>query len=282
VNYEWLFSFVAFADRLSFTHAALELHISQPALHVQVKKLAESVGKPLYRKRGRALILTPEGQRLAAFGRSIKQQEQDLLAELYGQSMGPVVLAAGQGAFLYLLGPAIQRFPKDRWPLRLLTLQGRKAVEAVRDARAQLGVAVLDREPADLEVTRLRRVGQIAVMQRHHLLAKRRRLSPADLGGQPLVTAPAGSPHRTMLEHAMAAEDAELAVAVEASGWELMLEFARAGLGIAVVNDFCSVPRGCVSIELRGVAKATYSLVGRETTNEAVLRLRELIVAAAS
>src|SRR5215475_9867837 len=121
MNYDWLFAFVVFAEHRSFTHAARRLHISQPALHVQIRKLAEAVGRPLYRRDGRALSLTPEGLRLAAFGREVAERGRAVLEELRGRPpSGPVVLASGQGAFLYLLGPAIRRFPKDRWPLRLL------------------------------------------------------------------------------------------------------------------------------------------------------------------
>jgi DNA-binding transcriptional LysR family regulator len=277
VNYEWLFSFVTFADKLNFTHAAAELHISQPALHVQIRKLAEEVGRPLYRKHGRSLALSEEGKRLAAYGRSIQEQERDMLGELRGETLGPVVLASGQGAFMHMLGPAIKRFPKERWPLRLLTLRGPETIEAVRDARAHLGVAVLGTQPKDLQVTKVRSVGQVAVMPRSHPLGKRRRLSAGDLHQHALVVAPAGSPHRVMLEHAMKADNATLVVGVEAMGWELMLEFARDGMGIAVVNDFCPVPRGCVGVALRALPRSDYSIVHRKTSNPGVLRLKELI-----
>ena len=55
---EWLEAFVAFAERMSFTHAARDLHISQPALHVQIARLTEALGVRLYRREGRALVLT--------------------------------------------------------------------------------------------------------------------------------------------------------------------------------------------------------------------------------
>jgi DNA-binding transcriptional LysR family regulator len=278
VNHEWLFSFVAFADKLNFTRAAEELHISQPALHVQIKKLSEEIELPLYRRQGRGLVLTPEGARLAAFGRRLKLEEQEVLAELRGEeSTGPVILASGQGAFLYLLGPAIRRFPKERWPLRLLTLKGPEAAQAVRDARAQLGVAVLSEPPADLESVPLRDVGQMAVMPAKHPLAKRRMLRPAHLCSKKLIVAPSNSPHRMMLEQAMRTEEATLSVGVEATGWELMLEFARDGMGIAVVNDLCPIPRGCVAIPMRGLPRATYFLVARQSAHEGVKKLRHLI-----
>jgi DNA-binding transcriptional LysR family regulator len=86
---------------------------------------------------------------------------------------------------------------------------------------------------------------------------------PADLDGESLVVAPAGSPHRSMLAQALATAGARWSVAVEATGWELMIQFARYGLGIAVVNDFCPVPRGFTGVRLGDVPEVTYSVVTR-------------------
>jgi DNA-binding transcriptional LysR family regulator len=202
-----------------------------------------------------------------------------VLEELRGVSVsGPVVLASGQGAFLYLLGPAIRRFPKDKWPLRLVSMSGPEAIEAVREAKAHLCVAGTETPPADLAATPLRSVGQQVVVPGSHRFAKRRSLRAADLAGEPIVVAPAGSPHRTMLQQLMRASGGDLNVAVEATGWELMLHFARYGVGLAVVNDFCPVPRGMVGIPLDGAPEVTYYLIVRGgLTGKGIEAMRDLI-----
>lgn len=264
MNYDRLFSFVVFADHLNFTRAAEALHITQPALHAQIRKLSEDVGVPLYRRDGRAMVLTAEGRRLAAFGREVRACGSDVLAELRGDTnRSPLILASGQGAFLYLLGPAIRRFPKDRWPLRVVAMSGPDTVVAVRDARADVGVAVLGSMPPDLDCRVVRRVGQLVLLPRDHRLSKRRSLKPGDLDGESIVVAPEGSPHRVMISQALATAGARWSVAVEATGWELMIQFARYGLGIAILNDFCPVPRGLVGVRLEGVADVEYHAVTR-------------------
>jgi DNA-binding transcriptional LysR family regulator len=280
MNYDWLLAFAVFAEHRSFTHAARQLHLSQPALHVQIRKLTEAIGRPLYRREGRALVLTPEGLRLAAFGREVAERGRAVLEELRGQPpSGPVVLASGQGAFLYLLGPAIRRFPKERWPLRLASMPGPDAIAAVRDARAHLCVVAVDRPPADLEATRLRAVGQHVVLPRTHRLARRRALRPADLAGEPLVVAPEGSPHRAMLQQLLRGAGREPLVAVEATGWELALHFASYGVGLAVVNDFCPAPRGMIAIPLQGAPAVTYHALARAgLASPGAEALRRLIV----
>jgi DNA-binding transcriptional LysR family regulator len=117
--------------------------------------------------------------------------------------------------------------------------------------------------PRDLEPLALRSVGQKVVLPSAHPLAARRSLRPADLAGEKMVVAPAGSPHRVMLEQALTAAGAALQVAVEATGWELMLQFARYGVGLAVVNDFCPEPKGMAGVPLAGVPSITYYLIGR-------------------
>ena len=284
VNYERLFSFVVFAEHLNFTRAAETLHITQPALHAQIRKLSDEVGVPLYRRAGKTLVLTTEGQELAAFGREVQARGHEVLAELRGgDARRPLVLASGQGAFLYLLGPALVRFPKERWPLHLVTMSGPDAIAAVRDARADVGVTALRNEQRaklpDLDSRTVRRVGQIVLLPRGHRLSRRRVLTPKDLHAESLIVAPEGSPHRVMLSQALAAAGVDWSVAVEATGWELMIQFVRYGLGIAVVNDFCPVPRGFVGVELSGVPDVEYFVVTRPgRSREAVDTLVRMIV----
>ncbi|MFC0532151.1 helix-turn-helix domain-containing protein [Phytohabitans kaempferiae] len=59
VSSDALSAFAVFAEHLNFTRAAAELHISQPALHVKVAKLARALDRPLYHRSGRRLGLIP-------------------------------------------------------------------------------------------------------------------------------------------------------------------------------------------------------------------------------
>lgn len=65
-------SFAVFADHRNFTSAAAALNITQPSLHVKVRKLAAALGTALYERDGRTLVLTPAGERVAAFARDTR------------------------------------------------------------------------------------------------------------------------------------------------------------------------------------------------------------------
>src|SRR6202012_534558 len=110
---EWLEAFAAFAEHESFTRAAVVLHLSQPALHVQGKKLAPALGGTLYPREGQRLVLPADGRRVAAFGREVMGRTRELADELSSRGpTAPVVLAAGEGAYLCLLGGGIR---ECRW-----------------------------------------------------------------------------------------------------------------------------------------------------------------------
>jgi DNA-binding transcriptional LysR family regulator len=72
----------------------------------------------------------------------------------------------------------------------------------------------------------------------------------------------------------------EFELAAEATGWEVLLELARVGVGVAIVNDFCRAPSGTVARPLGGFATTSYALIERMNAerSEAVERLRSAIV----
>lgn len=245
-------AFATFAERLNFTHAAEELHISQPALHSKVQELGRALGAVLYVKRGRKLELTEQGREVARFGRELDDRMAGFLKDFLPSRATPVVLAAGQGAFRYLLGPAVKDYLEKR-PLKLLVRAGDEALQAVREGVAHLAVAALPEQPG-LASRVIRQVGHVVALPKQHPLARRKRLLPGDLAGEGLILPPPGRPHRLALEQHVP----ELRVAVEVSGWELTLDFVALGLGLAVVNDFCALPRNVVARPFRGLPPLEY------------------------
>ena len=273
-------AFVVFAAKHNFTHAAEELAISQPALHVKIRKLSEFLGSPLYRRNGRALELTAAGIEVARYGRELQGNVEEFLARLRGHSVAqPVVLAAGEGSLLYLLAEAIRAYAADATvPLRLLTRDRDGTLDAVRNGEAQLGVATLDVLPADLTAVPLLRAPQVVVMPSRHRLARKRELDPRDLADAPRIVPPAGRPHREAIGRALLDAGVAWTVAVEATGWPVMLAFVERGIGLAIVNNTCILPKGLTSRLLRGLAATHYHLLHRRgRMSDGARRLATLI-----
>lgn len=263
---DWLEAFLIFSESMNFTRAAEQLNISQPALHVKIRKLADYLGYPLYQRVGRNLSLTPTGKRLADFAREQHERSDAFLEELQtGIKHWPVTLCAGDGSFLYLLGPAISKFTaQSKHPLSLLTGNREKSLELIHSGEAHIGVSFLDAVPPGIQTELLTEVEQVLVFPRAHKLAKKKAISLFDLEGEALIVPPANRPHRTMLNHMLSDVGISWDIAVEANGWELMLHFVKLGIGLAVVNGCCKIPNGLIAKPLKQLPRIRYQILYRE------------------
>jgi DNA-binding transcriptional LysR family regulator len=235
--------FAVFAEHRNFTAAAAVLRISQPALHVKIRKLGEALGTELYRRDGRHLELTTAGRRVAAFAEETRRRAGDLLADLHDDA--PTVrLAAGRGALRWVVSPAVKALIRSGRAIRLVTANREEALAQVTAGRAELAVVGFDRPPRTLRSRLIATYPQQLVISARHELAQRDAIQVADLAGLDLLVPPAERPHRRALDRALLAAGADWQVAAEVDGWDLMVHFAALGLGAAVVN-------GCVQLPAR-------------------------------
>jgi DNA-binding transcriptional LysR family regulator len=264
----WLRAFASFAEHLNFTRAARTLHLSQPALFAQVQKLSDAAETPLYKRVGRGLVLTEAGERMAAFARKNLADQAAFVEELRtGCARARVVLCAGDGVYLYLIGEAVQRSVRDaRSPIELLVRDAADTLSALRTGAAHIGVLPLESFPPRMVGEKLAHVGPMVVLPEAHPLAAKSRLTLADLSGSALIVPPPGSAQRRTLEEALSNAGISWDVAVEARGWPLTIHLAKLGTGLAIVNDFCRLPSGLVGKPLAGLPSHTYCAVRLQDT----------------
>lgn len=253
---DWLRAFLAVIETGGFTAAAARLHVSQPALHTQVKQLAAWAG-PLYRFEGRRLRLTPRGEEVEVLARDLLSAIERFAARQAGELAVTPVLSAGRALQLYLLGQALRGWKS---PLSLRTEDRAATVDAVRSGRAHLGLTSLLEPDPQLLSLRVLEVGQVAVVPDGDPLARRRRLKVRELAGRPLILPPAPRSHRATLAAALGGE---LRVVVEVDGWELMTHYAALGLGLTVVNAYIPAPPGTVALPIVDLPPLRVHLVKR-------------------
>ncbi|TWD78972.1 DNA-binding transcriptional LysR family regulator [Kribbella amoyensis] len=256
-----LAAFAVFAAHRNFTHAAEELHVSQPSLHTRIRKLEQHLGRRLYTKHGRQLRLTKTGEQLAAFANDTRRRVDAFLSTLDVGPRRPLVLAAGSGAYLYLLGDAIRRYLDKGNQLRLVTADSRATVTAVRDGSADLGVTALGIPPDDLECERIAQYPQMLAVRPSHRLAGRRSVRLKDLEGEALVVPPKTRPHRRALERALLDQGVRWSVAVEAEGWDLLVQFVRLGVGPAIVNGSVRTTTAVRTVPVKDLPPVRYYLI---------------------
>src|SRR5471032_1487537 len=117
-------AFEASARHLSFTRAAMELHVTQNAVSAQVKNLEERLGVPLFRRLPRGLALTDEGTALLPSLSDSFERMRVVLEQLEGGLKVEVLTVACVGTFAVgWLMPRLAAFQRDQpsIDLRLLT-----------------------------------------------------------------------------------------------------------------------------------------------------------------
>jgi DNA-binding transcriptional LysR family regulator len=187
--------FVAVAEELHFSRAAVRLNLAQSALSSQIRQLEQEVGGPLLTRSTRHVELT-------AAGAALLEDAREVLAAADGAMARAKALARGEAGALVIgqLGPApggifaplVARFgslhPEVRVELRALDFT--ELVDGVRERHADVAFLYEPLDEPDLEVTPLLAEPRIVVLPRGHRLANREQLTPADLDGEVFVKQP--------------------------------------------------------------------------------------------
>jgi LysR family transcriptional regulator, low CO2-responsive transcriptional regulator len=115
ITFRQLQVFAEVARHLSFTQAAQELHLTQPAVSMQVKQLEEMVGLPLFEQLGKKIYLTRAGEEVFHYCRSIEQQLREfesVIEDLKGLKRGHLAISVASTAN-YLATRLLAAFAKE-------------------------------------------------------------------------------------------------------------------------------------------------------------------------
>lgn len=255
-------SFAVFARHRNFTRAAAELHISQPSLHVKIRKLSAVLGVELYERQGRGLTLTRAGEQLAAFGQEFRRRLDDFLGGLDGAGAA-LAVAAGRGAFRWVIADAVRRVAARGRTVQVITANRDAALAALSSGAADLAVIAHDPPPADRESRLIASYPQLLMIDREHPLAGRSQVTLADLDGLELVVPPAGRPHRGSLDRALLDAGVAWRPVAEADGWDLQVHFTAMGIGACVVNGCVPAPDELAAVPITDLPAVHYWAVWR-------------------
>jgi DNA-binding transcriptional LysR family regulator len=233
-------AFAAFARVRSFSGAARELRISQPAVSKHIADIEHEFGAPLVERRQRRGALTPAGEFLANYvlrAEAILAQAALGVPEFRELGSGALRIVAAGVSGTYLLPEVIAQFqqahPGIRVSLELAT--SARAVEALRSHRAELGMVSGFLAAPEIEIEPLLR-NEIVVVGSRRLAA--RRLSRDQLESLTWISREEGSATRAVME----AVFANLGIApkrrLELPSWEAIKLMVRRGYGVAACSRF--------------------------------------------
>lgn len=250
----YLRTFHAVASERSFTRAGVRLDLSQPAVSAHIRALERSFGSRLFETRQRRVHLTAAGETLFAYSRRIfgliDEAGRAILATETGKG-GLLRLAASPTLGIYLLPAVLGSVVGDGKDaqVEIAIATSAEVVQRVLADEVPLGVIEASAAHRDLVVETVGEDEMVLIGPRGHRLAKRRRVSAADLAALPLLRREAGSGTRRLVDAALEQAGVRPPTAMELGSHEALKQAVLAGLGVAWVPHL-SVAREIARAEI--------------------------------
>jgi DNA-binding transcriptional LysR family regulator len=231
LDLELLRSFVSVVDAGGFTRAGERVHRTQSTVSQQIRRLEESVGRPLLIRDGKRVTLTEEGERLLSYARRIlalAQEARDVVARPSGD--GLVRLGIPEDFAATRLTELLSSFVRARPGLRLdvrcdLSVRVRGALE-----RGELDLALLKRDAGEGDAIAAWPERLRWVSSRSHPIDPR--VDPV-----PLVVSEQGCLYRNHAIHTLEAAGRSWHVAFSSPNLSGLQAAISAGLGIGILPD---------------------------------------------
>ena len=239
--------FESVARLLSYTRAADELHLSQPAVSMQVKQLVEKIGLPLFEQIGKKIFLTEAGREVFRYSRSIEQQInelEDTIVSLNGIS-GKLSISVASTANYFvpiLLGTFCKRFPDVS--VSLDVTNRKTLLQQLNDNETDL--VIMGQPPADMNLVAdiFMENNLVIIAPPDHPLSKHlskqkpphTQIPLKKLENEIFLVREQGSGTRDAIERFFQAHDIHITTGMEIGSSEAIKQSVQAGLGLGLLS----------------------------------------------
>ncbi len=273
-----LLYFLAVAQRGSFTQAARQCNVSQPSLSIQIAKLEEELGGPLFERTRKGGRLTARGETFLPRAKAILEQMESAREDaeaLSGLTLGRVSLGCMPTTGAHLLPPILSAFRKA-YPKIQVQLKEESSPDLARDLeQGEVELAIMDEaglRPGLGHQTILTEELLLALPPRHRLAGKDA-LSLRQVAEEPFILMKSGHGFRQITLDLYRKAGLEPKVVFESGGIETVQALVAAGLGISLVPQMVakfpgvayaslSHPKGVRTLSLAWRKKALLSPAG--------------------
>ena len=240
ITFRQLEVFEAIARLGSFTRAAEELHLTQPTVSMQIKKLTDAVGLPLFEQIGKRIYLADAGKALQATYSEIFESLNNfemLVADMQGLKQGKLRLAVVTTAKYFaprLLGAFCNEYPGIDVSLKVSNRE--RLLERLGENQDDL--YVLGQPPESLDVVYEPFLDNplVVLAPSNHPLAAQRNIPLAQLTEEPFIMREPGSGTRIAVERLFRQHSLDLKVRMELGSNEAIKQAIIGGLGISVLS----------------------------------------------
>jgi len=233
--------FESVARHLSFTRAAEELHLSQPAVSMQVRQLEEAVGLPLFEKLGKRIQLTEAGREMHHYSQSISQQLQeaeDVMSALKGVQRGHLRISVATTANYFATRLLAAFFKQYEGATFTLDVTNRKALLDQLSSN-EVDLVIMGRPPEELELDAIpfKENPLVVIAPPDHPLARAKGPIPlAKIQPETFVIRETQSGTRVAMERFFSEKEIQLNAGMEMTSNEAIKQAVEAGLGLGLVS----------------------------------------------
>ena len=230
----------AVAETGSFSACGRKLHVSQSAISRQILLLEEELGEPLFLRVGRQVRMTAAAESLVQLGHRVFLDLRDTVGAITDRTRvlsGTLRLSGGMTVCLYVFPALLKHLRRvhPRLEVRLTVATAGRSVQEIRGGRVDAGLLTLPVEGSDLATQPVLREELLLITTPHHPLARRRRIAPQDLNGQPFVLFEPGSATRRVIDQFFATYRIEPTIVMDTENVEIIKAMVKTGLGISIL-----------------------------------------------
>ncbi|HLZ48031.1 MAG TPA: LysR family transcriptional regulator [Candidatus Limnocylindria bacterium] len=233
--------FVAVADAGKVTAAARDLHVAQPSVSKQLRKLETELGAPLFERGKTGVALTAAGQILLPWAKRVLTDLEGARSDVAGLASlerGRLSIGATPSLSTVLLPRVLAAFHSEHPGITLNVLEAGSGdlVERLAMGGLDLALVILPVPREELfDTTPLLREELVLAVAKRHPLAKRKSVRVSELRGVPLVMFREGYDLRSATIAACEQAGFHPTFAIEGAEMDGVLRMAAAGVGVAVV-----------------------------------------------
>ena len=233
--------FVAAAKHLNFTRAAEEVHISPPAISMQIKEIESHLGAPLFNREKKNMYLSPAGEYFLNHARHILQtlnEAEKVIGQLKGDEIEIIKVGIISTAQYFL--PQILKMFREKYGEFKIILEVRnreQLIDLLRDGKIDIAVMGLVPKEIDTKIYVIANHPHVFVASANHSLSKLKKIDPQSLNDFDLITRESGSGTRAHMELFFQDNDIQPNIIMEMSSNESIKQAVIADLGISFVSQ---------------------------------------------
>lgn len=232
--------FIAVVKHLNYTRAAEELHLSQPAVSMQIRQLEENIGLPLFEQLGKQMFLTDAGREMHTYGRRVKDlmdEADKVFQAIKGLGRGELSISVATTAS-HFATRLLAAFSRQHEGITIsLDITNRETLRRQLDNNER-DLVIMGQPPEGLEVEATAFMDNPLVMiaPANHPLAGRKKIPLAHFSQENFVVRELGSGTRSAIERFFDQQGVAFNTGIEMTSNEAIKQAVEAGLGLGIVS----------------------------------------------